>query len=129
MSRLTPSHHQQLAEDGYTVVKSVFNRDLCARLRALMDEILGPSAEQVDSSRLLREGEHAADYAVIERLLAEKKPLVTSSGWIHSIRHPICNRDDGIDGGALMAEATTCGGMLEIHQELLRCKPEDLRLM
>ena len=127
MSRLTLAHHRQLEEDGYTVVKSVFSQDLCGRLRALMDEILGPSAEKVENS--LQDGEHAADYATIERLLAEKKPLVTSSRWIHSIRHPICNHEGGIDGGALMAEATTSGGMLEIHQELLRCKPEDLRLM
>ena len=129
MSRLTPAHHCQLDDDGYTVVKSVFSRDLCGRLRALMDEVLGPSAERVDSSVLPDEGEHDADPAVIRKLLAEKKPLVRSSGYIHSIRHPICDRDGGIEGGKLMAEATTAGGMLEMHQELLRCQPEDLRLM
>jgi hypothetical protein len=129
MSRLTPAHHRQLDDDGYTVVKSVFSRDLCGRLRALMDEVLGPSAERVDSSVLPDEGEHDADPAVIRKLLAEKKPLVRSSGYIHSIRHPICDRDGGIEGGKLMAEATTAGGMLEMHQELLRCQPEDLRLM
>ena len=56
---------------------------------------------------------------VIERCLRAKKPIITSSPFIHNIRHPIVD--------PLMAEATTAGGMLEIHEELLRSK--DLRLM
>ena len=83
-----------------------------------------------------REDDHPAAQHTIERLLQEKQPLVTSGGGVHSIRHPICDggkawdgTDGGIDGGALMAEATCSGGMLEMHQELLRCQPEDLRLM
>ena len=92
-----------------------------------MDEILGPPGKAAPQHWRQDDGDQPYDQHVIERLLEQRQALVTSNGYLHSIRHPIRDREGGVAGGTLMAEAVTSGGMLEIHEELLRSK--DLRLM
>jgi hypothetical protein len=89
MSRLTPANHAELEEQGYTVVPKVYTPELCGKLRRLMDDILGPPAEHVDMWWQQSPSDREGARHVVQRCLQHKKPIITSSPYIHNIRHPV----------------------------------------
>ena len=57
-----------------------------------MDEILGPPGKAAPQHWRQDDGDQPYDQHVIERLLDQRQALVTSNGYLHSIRHPIRSR-------------------------------------
>jgi hypothetical protein len=116
-------NREELDEVGYTVIHGVFESGLCHRLREMADSWLGPQTKQVENGVAYHSwqgpGDHPGGEQVVRKCLELRRPFVTSSNYIHSIRHPICD--------PVMADATA--EMLEIQRSLLYTELSDLRLM
>jgi hypothetical protein len=91
----------------------MFPPDLCARLRAAVDDAVGPTTPLERSAT----AQHGMD---IDAALAARTPVVDSENFRHTARQPIFD--------AALAEAAVAGNMIAMHERLYGAK-EGLRLM
>lgn len=119
---------EEVRTRGFTIVKQMFPKELCKRLRDTTDAIVGPVGELSTSMELEGQGRHLVDphnteVFDIDHALATHRSVVGSRNYRHGIRHPIFGPDPGC-----LAEAVVAGNMVEMQKKLLR-SDAGLRLM
>eukprot|EP01043_Picozoa_sp_COSAG02_P046975 COSAG02_NODE_4452_length_5343_cov_46.385393_2_plen_349_part_00 len=106
-------NYDEAAQKGWTIVRAMFPQELCARLRACVDDAVG-ATRPLEVSATPQLGMD------IDRALAMRVPVVDSQNFRHTVRQPIFN--------AALAEAAVAGNMIEMHKRLYSSS-DGLRLM
>ena len=106
-------NYAEAEQQGYTIVRGMFPPDLCARLRACVDEVVGEMRPLAVSAT----PQLGMD---IDRALEMRTPVVDSQDFRHTVRQPIFD--------PALAEAAVAGNMIEMQQRLYSAT-DGLRLM
>ena len=112
---------EELATQGWTVVKGMVPLDITARMRQLMDDILGPPAKDVPETEY-GWGSREAGWSAVTDAYERGSPVVDSGNWMHTIRHPIQCHD-----ASVCADIISKTGVVELHEDLL--KSSNVKLM
>jgi hypothetical protein len=112
---------EELATQGWTVVRGLVPLDITKRMRALMDNILGPPAREVPETEYGWASREAV-WAAVNDAYERGTPVVDSSNWMHTIRHPIQSPDCEV-----LADIISKTGVVELHEDLL--KSSNVKLM
>ena len=96
-------NYAEAEQQGYTIVRGMFPPDLCARLRACVDEVVGEMRPLAVSAT----PQLGMD---IDRALEMRTPVVDSQDFRHTVRQPIFD--------PALAEAAVAGNMIEMQQRL-----------
>ena len=112
---------EELATQGWTVVKGMVPLEITARMRQLMDDILGPPAKDVPETEY-GWGSREAVWSAVTDAYERGTPVVDSGNWMHTIRHPIQCHD-----ASVCADIISKTGVVELHEDLL--KSSNVKLM
>ena len=112
---MAPPHvnYDEAEQRGWTIVRGMFPPELCARLRACVDDA-------VVATRPLEVSATPQLGMDIDRALELRIPVVDSQSFRHTVRQPIFD--------SALAEAAVAGNMIEMQQRLYSAS-DGLRLM
>ena len=112
---MAPPHvnYDEAEQRGWTIVRGMFPPELCARLRACVDDAVG-ATRPLEVSATPQLGMD------IDRALELRIPVVDSQSFRHTVRQPIFD--------SALAEAAVAGNMIEMQQRLYSAS-DGLRLM
>ena len=113
---LSEGQLEELEHRGFLVVPALLDRGLAARACEFVDALVGsapPAPGVVGLERVPEERGQPGPWPAE----GDRRPVITSNGWKHSIQHPICDSDyPGFAG--IMAELLT--PFVALNQQLLR---------
>eukprot|EP01052_Picozoa_sp_SAG31_P056358 SAG31_NODE_16094_length_723_cov_1.129808_1_plen_137_part_00 len=111
----------ELADQGWTVVRGFVPRSITIRMRTLMDDILGPPEKEKPETEYGWSSRELVWKAVTDAY-ERGTPVVDSKNYMHTIRHPIRNHDCEV-----LADIISQTGVVELHEDLL--KSSNVKLM